>query len=234
MLIGARRALLVRKAVAVATTIPFAVTYISDSGLTGSTATWTFTSQAIGAASATRIIVIGIAAQAGTGITVSSVTVGGNSATKATGAGLTNASNGAAGDIWYYADAGALGTAATILVNWSASITRTAIAVYNVTGTGSVFSTGASNGSTSSVSTLTQSATIPSGGGAIAVATLHTATGGTVTTTNLTSDISNGLVFGTSTILAGHNASSSGSTSMGFSWGGTATDCTLSIATFTA
>jgi len=91
-------------------------------------------------------------------------------------------------------------------------------------------STGANNGTISLVNTLAQSATIPAGGGAIAIQNIHTATAGAITPTNVVAD--SNIVFGGSSLEAGHNVSSSGSTSMGFAWAGTATDVVISIATF--
>jgi hypothetical protein len=207
-------------------TVPFSITAVSNGNSTTATGTYTFTSQNIGSADPSRISCVGIAAQAGSGVVVSSVTIGGTSAAQVSGAPSTGGASGSLTDIWCLAVP--TGSTATIVVTMSVPITRLAIEVYSILGTSSAVSTGAHNLS-SSGTTLVQSATIPSGGGAIAVFYLHTASPGTITPTNLTNDAN--VVFGSSTMQTGHNVTSAGSTSMGQSWTAS-TDSALSIATF--
>lgn len=223
---GSRRLILRRNTPAVSGT-PFSIAYIGNATDVTATGTYTFTSQNIGTADATRIVVVAIAAQAGSGFSVSSVTIAGNTATHAPSSGAQS-TTGSGSDIWYLAVP--TGTAATIVVTWSAPITRMAISIYNVFGSTAAFSSAANAVSSSNVNTLAQSATIPAGGGAITVTALHTSTPGSITPTNLANDTS--VAFGNSTTVPGKNTSSSGSTSMGQSWAGSATDVALSIATF--
>jgi hypothetical protein len=207
----------------------FSITYVSNNNSTSSLATYTFSAQTLGTAGATRIIGIGITGELGPTTSVSGVTVGGNAASHSASC-ATSESGGTNVDFWYYADAGAQGTSASVAVTWSTAPSRMAIAVYNILGTSAAFSTCATNSSSTSVSTLTASATIPSGGGAISTINIHTATPGTITPTNLTND--NNLVYGSTSQEAGHNSSSSGATSMGQSWAGSTADCSISNATF--
>jgi hypothetical protein len=207
---------------------PFSITEVSTNSSTTVTSSYTFTPQNIGTADPTRLVGVAITAEAGTGIPVISVTIGGISAAQVSGA-AAQASSGPATDFWWLAVP--TGITAAIVVTWSTTITRMAIVVYSIVGTGAAVSTGANTSSASAVSTLTQSAAIPSGGGAIGILNVHSATAGTMTPTNLTADTN--IVFGSSVAQPGKNTSSSGSTSMGFSWAGTAADCTLSLVTFT-
>lgn len=205
----------------------FSISYISNNSTVASQSSYTYTAQGIGTADPTRIVAVAISYNAGSGANaVSGVTIGGNAATSSGAA--TTSTVGAATDIYYLAVP--TGTTANIVVSFSVNPSRIAISVYSVIGTGASFSTAASAQNGSSVSTLTQSGTIPTGGGAISVITIHTSTPGTVTPTNLTTDTN--LTFGSSTTVAGHNTASSGATTMGFSWAGSATDAALSIVTF--
>lgn len=221
-----------RRPVVAAGGTPFSLTWVSPIGTNTTPGTsFTFTSQNIGAADATRIIAVGIGHGGTAGITVSSVTVGGNAATQATSAAGINP-NGALTDIWYYADSGALGTSANIVVNLSGSQGRCAIAVYRAVGTGVAFSS-ANNAVATSGTTQSVTASIPAGGGAMAIVNVHTAgAAGTVTNGgNLTID-SNGVAYGGTTIGAGNNIAASGSTAFTFNWT-TSLDNAMSVATFT-
>jgi hypothetical protein len=64
---------------------PFSITYVSYNGNNAGGTSYTFASQAIGTADPTRIVAVGITHGINTG-TVSSVTIGGVSATQAPGA----------------------------------------------------------------------------------------------------------------------------------------------------
>lgn len=211
---------------------PFSITYVSNNNSVTGQPSYTFTAQNIGTADPTRIVVVGITAAAGPTGVVSSVTMdnGGGPvpAAQVSGAAGFATTNSTLSDIWLLAVP--TGTTATIVVNFAASASRTGIAVFSVIGTGASVSTGANNSTNSSVNTLSQAATIPAGGGAIAVQNVHSSTAGAITPTNLTAD--NNLIYSNTVMESGHNASSSGSTSMGFAWAGTATDAALSIATF--
>jgi hypothetical protein len=216
---------------AAAGSTPFSLSWITPIGSNTTAGTsFTFTSQNLGTADATRIIAIGVAHGGTSGITVSGVTVGGNAATQAPGA-VQNETSGMHSDIWYYADAGALGTSANIVVTASSSQGRCAIAVYRVVGTGVAFSS--ANGAVQLNGTSQGAAvTVPAGGGTMAVLNIHaSAAAGTVTNGgNLTID-SNGVAFGSETIGAGSNTAASGSTTFTMNWTGTS-QATLSVATF--
>lgn len=203
----------------------FSITAVSNASSVSSSTSYTFTNQNVGSGG---LVVVGIVYQGNSAQTVTGVTIAGAAASQATSAAVPATSVGAGSDIWYLT--GVTGPTATIVISMSGSAAqRCAIEVYTVAGAASV-STGANSSTASSVSTRTVAATIPSGGGAIAIANIHTSTAGTITPTNLTDNSS--LVFGNSTMAFGQNTSSSGSTTMGFSWAGTATDVALSIATF--
>jgi hypothetical protein len=207
---------------------PFGITFISDATLSTVGTTYTFTSQAIGTADPTRLVVVGIG-HGVSGRTVTSATIGGISATQATGA--QPSGSGSNTDIWYAAVP--TGTTATIVINYSGSEDRTAIAVYSVIGTGLAFS--AANGTTISSGTPTSVSTtvITPSGGVVAVAITHVGAITAITGSNLTSDISAGLPSGSSgTLLAGHDTSHSGSTAYGFSWTTGVADVNLSVASF--
>jgi hypothetical protein len=88
---------------------------------------FTFTSQDIGAADGTRLVVVAVVAAAGTASDPTSVTIGGNGATKAVG--RTESTIGTV-SIWYLAVA--TGTTANIVVNFSASHARCGIGVFRL------------------------------------------------------------------------------------------------------
>jgi Putative Ig domain len=204
----------------------FAVSLTAQNSSTAGTASYTFAAQSIGAADSTRIVCVLFAHGINTAA-ITGVTIGGVSATQVSGA-ATPLTSGMSTDAWYAAIP--TGTTADVVATFTGAQTRVAIAVYRAVGTGVAISSGVRNTS-ASVSTLTQTATIPSGGGAIGIIEIHSATAGTITPTNLSNDTGS-LVFGSSTAVAGKNVTNSGSTSMGYSWTGGAVDVALSIVAF--
>jgi hypothetical protein len=165
-------------------------------------ASGTFAATALGAAAANRVIVVIAIARDASGLnTLSSVTVGGNAATQVSSAAASSINSGAT-DIWYYADAGALGTSTTIVTNWSLVNTRSGIYVYRLTTSTPTPSAG-NNASGLSVTSLgPTSITVPASG--VGVAGLFSlATGNTQSFTNATLDSSNPLA-------GGNNATASG------------------------
>lgn len=192
-------------------------------------ATATYTSASIGTADPTRIVVIAIASGITAGNAVTGVTLAGSACTHATS---TNNGSGAGAscDIWYIAVP--TGTSANIVITWAGSETRSAIAVYTVIGSVGGFSVGSSSNSATGVTTLSSTATIPAGGCAISVLSIHaSATAGTITNgANIPID-NTGTAFGNSCIGAGHNTSGSGSTTFTYNWT-TAADCSMAVATF--
>ena len=108
---------------------------------------YTFSSQAIGTASADRVVVVGTSGGSGATDAVSSMTIGGVSAVKAIG--IVNSTG---TEIWYATVTS--GTTASVVVNWGGTKSRCGIGVWALTGVSGV---GATNSSTSSTSTLTVS-----------------------------------------------------------------------------
>jgi hypothetical protein len=188
---------------------PFGITYVSENSLVSSTASFSFAAQPIGTADPTRLTCV-TATWIGTGVTITSLTIGGNAATQVSGALSNSDTSGQASDIWCLGVP--TGTTATIAYTLSASTSRSSIQVYSVIGTGAAVSTGTSAFSSTTVATLTKAATIPAGGGAIAVVNVHSASASAFSGTNLTLD--NQLVVGSATVQSGHNSSSSGSTTL--------------------
>jgi hypothetical protein len=198
---------------------------------TTAASSFTFTSTSIGTASTTRIIAVAVT-HGINAVTISSLTVGGNNAIQATGAAQGGSTPAVSTDIWYYADAGALGTSATIVVNFSGSESRCAIAVFTVAGTGAAFSV--ANGTSSSVSITsisTPATNVPSGGGAIVVWGVHQTgiTGFTPTSWTVDNAVT---AFGSNTTVSGHTTSASGSTTFGASWTTSSPGTSISVATF--
>jgi hypothetical protein len=209
---------------------PFSLAWVSPySSITTAGTSFSYASQNIGTADPTRIITVGISCAGTSGITFSGVTVGGNAASHVSGA-LESETSGTYTDFWTYADGGALGTSATIVITTSASMSRCAIAVYRVVGTGASVSAGAGNSATSGATSLSATISIPSGGGVASVLTMHTTNASGIAGSNLTLD-GTATVYSTTIIQAGHNTTSSGSTSAGFTWS-TATDATMSVVAF--
>lgn len=123
------------------------VTFTDSSVNSGSATTYTFSSQAIGTASADRVVVVGTSGGAGNTNPVSSMTIGGVSAVKAIGI-----VNNTGTEIWYATVTS--GTTASVVVNWGGTKNRCGIGVWALTG---VTGVGATNTSTSSTATLTVS-----------------------------------------------------------------------------
>lgn len=159
------------------------VSWVSSGAITsGANPSWA--SQAIGTASSTRYVVVMVYSNAGSRQTVSSVTIGGVSATLL----FTNNSDYGASartTTHFYGLLVTSGTTATIQVNWSGAPDQTGISVYSVTGstTPSVSQTAASNGT----ATPSASLSIPVNG--VGIGAAAGGNGGTVTWTNLTEDL---------------------------------------------
>lgn len=207
-------------------TVPFSIAYVGSATNVVAASSFTFTSQNIGTAGATRLVVVAVA-YLNTGVTITGMTIGGSAAAQVSGAASTTNVGGDCSDIWVLAVPA--GTTATIAVTMSATAGRCAIQVFNVFGTGSSASTGANNSNASAATSLAQTATVPAGGGAIAIVHVHSASASAFSGTNLTPD--NGVVFGSAVAEVGHTTAASGATSLGFTWT-TAADCSLSVATF--
>jgi hypothetical protein len=208
---------------------PFAISLTAQNSNSASQTTYTFTAQSTGVVDATRLVCVAIAATTNA-VTVSSVTTANPTATLSQVSGAAAAATGGTrSDMW----CGAIttGTTADISVTFSGAQSRMSLAVYRVVGTGVSVSTGANNNTATTGTSLTQTATIPAGGGAIGVINIHNATITGIAQTNLSND-TGAIVVGTSTAYAGKNTSSSGSTTLGFNWTSPGTDAALSLVTF--
>jgi hypothetical protein len=208
---------------------PFAVTYIGKNSTNAGQTTYTWTAQSIGAADPTRLVVVGFSFSPSASASISSVSIGGSGASLATGSTAIDGANVAGSSIYYLAVAA--GTTADISITFNANQTRCAIEVYSVTGTGAAFSAG--NGATvgAGSSSVAAAVTVPSGGGAIVVSNMHSATAGTVTGTNNTID--DFTVNGSSVFAGGHASTGTGaSTTFTHSWGGSTTNASISVASF--
>lgn len=207
---------------------PFSITQTATASTTTGSTPVVFAGLSIGAADTTRIVAVSICHGPNNG-TFTSLTIGGVTATLATGS-KQNSTGGVSAEIWYAAVP--TGTTATVQYDQLAGVdTRHFISVYRIAGTTASFSAGGGAASLS-VTSLAASVSIPVGGGALAGCMTHSATSGSGTPTNLTLDTNN-VVVGTSTSYVGNNSTNSGSTSMGVAWTG-GTDAALTIATFTA
>lgn len=217
---------------AVSGSTPFSITNtVNSNNIAGAATTFTYNTQNIGTANATRIIVVAVTGGINN-VSITGITVGGNAATQTTntGAAGTPTNPNTINDIWYYADGGALGTSTTIVVTYASSQSRNAICVYSVLGTGAAFSSSAhGNGGGSAIVTANVVATVPAGGGAILIFGNHTSVTG-FTSTNWTVDLPFAL-YGTSGVAAGHTTSASGSTTFTANWT-TNSEAILSVATF--
>jgi Zn-dependent alcohol dehydrogenase len=155
-------------------------------------------------------VAVGIAYHAGTAITA--VTIGGNSANQATSA-AAQTDQGEGTDVWDLAVSS--GTTADIVVTLnSTGAIHMAVFVYAVNGTGTSFAAGNGTFLTAGNTTMSQSVTVPSGGGTIGIAAVHTASQ-TIAGSTLTMDINNETVGG-STYGSGNDTSHSGSVTCGW------------------
>ncbi len=149
--------------------------------------TYTFSGLAIGAASANRKVLVSIWTRSGVGTpaTVSTVTIGGVAATVLKSGPLNTFQNLA----FAIADV-PTGTTGDVVVTFGSGVTSCAVAVYRLIGaTGTV-----STEYTDIADPFTVSADIPAGGAAFGIFSPNVADASTMT--NLTKDVSGGLVVG--------------------------------------
>jgi hypothetical protein len=139
---------------------------------------YTFSAESLGTADSDRYILVGIAARAASARTISSVTIGGVSATILID---HSSSLSLAG---FAIAAVPSGTTGDVVVTFSGTMVRCAIAVYRLLGLGSTTPT--DTGTDGGVASLTTNLDINAGGAAFAVG--HRAATGTPTWTNLTLD----------------------------------------------
>jgi hypothetical protein len=96
---------------------------------TSNATVYTFTGQPIGDAATTRFVVVGVVVVGTAGRTISTLTIGGTSAAKLTGAGVQNGNT----DLEFWGATVATGTTATVVVTASGACVRAAIFIWSLT-----------------------------------------------------------------------------------------------------
>lgn len=163
---------------------PVALTYVTNVTDSTDQTTYTFASTSIGTASSDRVVVVVIGSRANAARSISSVTVGGNSATAIATA---NNSGGGAEIAAIYAVAVPSGTTASIVVTFSAAMLRIAVGVYTLTGTGGAVTAYGTATQTPSGSSPTDSTIdCPANGGILAVNFSNSSATSSTTWTGLT------------------------------------------------
>lgn len=146
----------------------FSLNFAGHSESTSTGTTITYTSVAFGTANASRILAVGIwSKQTADTDTVSSVTIGGVSATQVSGARASSTGHNAVSDIWYAAVP--TGTSGNIVVTWSASSGRSGIGVYNIVTATATPTNGANAAGNGAYPGLTQTLTVPGSGKGFAI-----------------------------------------------------------------
>lgn len=194
-------------------------TLLALASSTASTASYTFSSYGLSTATADRLVVIGIMGGAADVETVSSVTIAGISATL-----VANNGQGSAGATASTCLAYALvpsGTTGTIVVNWTAGMSRCAIrgwSLYNVQNTTPVDSEAPASADPVNFSLNTLSRGVALGVGYLRIA-------GTAIWTGLTEDFDS--VFDTNRQITGASELTTGATINGnLNWSATGVDAT--------
>lgn len=143
------------------------ISYVSTgTGQTGTTIT--YTAQNIGTASADRVVIVGITTgYTGTAAQTDSMTIGGVTATKLISGKISNTNSTYIG---LFALNVTSGTTANIVTTVTTSANRSAIVVWNMTGTGGILTTKATGSSLATATTLAQTVSIATNGGGAAVA----------------------------------------------------------------
>ena len=143
----------------------------------------------IGAADANRVVAVAIFYRGSFTASVSAVTINGSiNASRVTGSASGNASNSFT-DIWYASVSS--GTTATVTVTYDQNTARSAIEVYRVITSTPTPSSGNGTVNSPTQTTISQSITVPVGGGAIVFVANNGSNGATdVTFTNATADAS--------------------------------------------
>lgn len=151
--------------------------FVAATASTSDTTAYTFSSHSIGTASDNRMVVVfinGVEATAATAKTISSVTIGGSTATIAVQAGQAVSTNYNVAGIAYLAVP--VGTTADIVVTFSGAMSRASIAVYAISGNGLVRLSAVASELETDTTDIDDSLVVPAGGCAIAGASWHTTT----------------------------------------------------------
>lgn len=195
-----------------ATAFSIAFTDHAEDTTTQTTYTWSSKAFAIGTANATRLVGAAISARSAVAPTVSSVTIGGVSATKVVECVVGTPEN--VTSMWQAAVP--TGTTATISATFSLAAVRAGIAVYSVLGSNGVAPSGAAI-ATSTLGAPSASITVPSGGGSI-ISSVAVVAGATVTATNFTIDLNSTSLTSNTFYMAGSDTAHSGSTTYTVNW----------------
>ena len=186
---------------------PAVLTYVTHLEQAGGTSTQTFTSASIGTAAADRLVIVGIVIgkDAGTWSAnpVSSVTIGGISATQVGSQILCEGTTTAA--LSMFAATVPTGTTANIVLSLAANGVAD-IVIWNATG---LSSTTASDTKSDNATPFTQSLTVPTGGFGIGLAGGETVTSWTWTNLTERSDAASGIY-----VASGADTTSTGSISV--------------------
>lgn len=172
--------------------------FISSAVNTVDGTSFTFTSQNIGTADATRLVVVVVVAAAATTSEPTSVTIGGNAATKAVG--RTDNSVGTI-SIWYLAVPS--GTTANIVVNFSASHARCGIGVFSLLNLGSNTPTATGTGGTNAGTSVNANVNVTGANGIVVAGACSTNTGAATHTWTGVTESYDTTVEGTTTHSAG-------------------------------
>lgn len=186
---------------------PVVLTYVTHLEQAGGTSTQTFTSAAIGTAASDRLVIVGIVIGKDSGTwsanPVSSVTIGGISATQVGSQILCEGTATAA--LAIFAASVPTGTTANIVVTMAAN-GATDIVIWNATG---LSSTTASDTKSDNATPFTQSLTVPTGGFGIGLAGGESVTSWTWTNLTERSDAASGIY-----VASGADTTSTGSISV--------------------
>jgi len=143
---------------------PASVTFTANASSNTTSLGYNFTSQNFGAESADRYILVGVAGQGASAAAVSSVTIGGVSATQ-----LFSASSSTA-TVAFWIAAVPSGTSGTIFIQWAAQRSRCAAVVWALTGLQSATAIDTGSAANSGSGALSDTIDVSAGGVAVAMA----------------------------------------------------------------
>lgn len=172
---------------------PASITLTANPSSATNLTTYTFSSQALGDADPSRQILVGVFGSSNASYTISSVTVGGVSASSVIDSGF---SGGNQGRVALWSAAVPTGTSGDIVVTWSNGMFTCGVAVYAMYDA----ATSATDTGSSTANPMTDTLSIPESGVAVGIAGSITA-GSSYTWTNLTEDY-DGASEGTETYTA--------------------------------
>ncbi len=142
---------------------PVTIAFAATATDTTDSATYTFTNHSIGTAATGRIVLVCVSSREGTSFDISSVTIGGTTATQ-----LGSWTASVASNLEFWALQVDTGTTATIVVNFTATANRCAIATYALNNVVSVEAYDSDQSAASGVGSRTATLNTPDGGAIIA------------------------------------------------------------------